>query len=164
MSLGQTNHQLPPSRVVGYPQDDLNQLSARSEARSTLLSSIARRQQETQALMRSVDSLTTGMRNDETEASSRGGRAAGQQEPGVIRAGMSRSMNAASRRHIFELADAASEASTRRSSLWTAAAVAAEIESGRSSRMFDRLASHLPSAAASPYDEDVSAPGDDALS
>jgi len=152
--------------VVGYPQDDLNQLSARSEARSTLLSSIARRQQETQALMRSVDSLTTGMRNDETEASSRGGRAAGQQEPGVIRAGMSRSMNAASRRHIFELADAASEASTRRSSLWTAAAaaVAAEIESGRSSRMFDRLASHLPSAAASPYDEDVSAPGDDALS
>ena len=130
-------------------QDDLHDLSARSEARSSLLNSIARRQQEAQALMRSVDSMS--------ENSGSGRRAEGEmsQSRRGDQTGISRGVNLnSSMRHIFEQADAASEAVaaslTRRSALWTAsaAAAAAHIESSRPSRMFDRLISRAPSDSA----------------
>ena len=134
--------------------------------------------------MRSVDSLTASMRD--TPSSLIRGEARGRVQPPPLGGGItlasdwnggvqdrprsggmrgsgivSRSSNATSMRHLFEEADAASEAAARgpaggsapHSALWTAAAAAAaaEIEGNRSGRMFERLASQRPD----PYSMDA---------
>ena len=158
--------------VALHVQNDLEQMSVRSEARSTLLSSLARRQHEAQALVSRVDSMSASVRSemqasrDLDSASSSRPRSSSDRTGGGGGAGLQRSVNAASMRHLFEQADAASEeqeASARYhrqgppSPLWTAAAAAAAAElegSGRSGRMFERMSTVWRQPPSSPRDGD----------